>query len=66
MIWLPKRRRHEVDLVAATEALERAERDLREVRARRPLVDKLVAELTAARQENNFAARIRAAYGEGR
>lgn len=54
-----------VDPAAADRAVERAERDLQRVRAQRPTIRSLADDLRAAREQNNFAERIRAAYGEG-
>lgn len=55
-----------IDPAATDQALAGAEQRLQEARSRRGLVERIASDLLAARQENNFAARLRAAYGEGR
>ncbi len=61
-----RRKRTVVDPAPATEAREETRVALNRVRANRPFVEALRDELVDARQQNNFAARVRAAYGEGR
>lgn len=49
----------------ATAALERAERDLREIRGRGPEIDRAVAKLREIRRENHFAEKFAEILGGG-
>lgn len=55
-----------VDPTLAAAALEQTRNGMNRARANRPFVEQLRADLVAARQQNNFAARIRASWGEAR
>ncbi len=58
--------KHDPGVELAEQALAQAERDHELVKSRWPLIHTLTRDLADMRAENNFAARIRAAYGEGR
>ena len=66
-MWIWKRKPvHDPGAERAQQALARAKEQTAEVKSRWPTIRAVVQDLEAMRKENNFAARIRAAYGEGR
>ena len=56
----------DADPEAARRELERAERDQEMVEGRWAFIHNLTADMADKRRVNHFAARLRAAYGEGR
>ena len=58
-------RAHPVDPAIVEQRIERSRRDREFVDSRWPMIRAIAADLAAAREQNNFAARIRAAYERG-
>lgn len=62
--WL-FRAAHSIDPALVQKRIERSQRDHEFVQSRWPMIRSIAADLAAAREQNNFAARIRAAYERG-